>query len=470
MSKKDKIFISITILTSTMMFIFVFWLGFPGYFQTGDIYNSLSVTTDHWHPVFIAKFIQFLYFLFGKHSFYLFALNILCFYVGFSFFIIGLYIRTKSVLVYAIFIVTIIGNIFFQNFVQYHSFTFPMLLWLGCSMVFFQILVPVNNTFLNFLIKLITFIIFFFALLWRHNSILSIYPLFIIFIYLLLKRFHMKDTFRYTLFFIFLMLISACFLVLIVNKHPYILSKNVSKTTANHVFLHQIAGIVVPENDENYIPQEWYEKNKNFRDVKEMYAKYPTTADPFNVGWEPYNSNRPFLRGELFNLKRLWLKAIVKYPKNYLRHISRFYKEMWFQQPGWIFDAENIQVAPTHPWHISIASNFPKNERKITFSPLQKIIYNYLYNHKFLLIHSLGVLTGFGIFLISGGLWIFFSAFRDDILLFAVGTSFSTCSTAVMLCVFTPYPDPRYMSPVVVLSLISFIGFAAFIYLFAGPY
>ncbi len=65
---KDKVFIAGVFLTSTVLFTFVFWLGFPGYFQEGDIYNSLSVTTNHWHPVFIARFIQLLYLLFGKGS------------------------------------------------------------------------------------------------------------------------------------------------------------------------------------------------------------------------------------------------------------------------------------------------------------------------------------------------------------------------------------------------------------------
>ena len=87
MNKQDRIFIFGTILTCMALFGFVFWLGFPGYFQEGDIYNSLSVRTDNWHPVFIARWVECLYYLFGKHSFYLFALNIFCFYSGFAFFI-----------------------------------------------------------------------------------------------------------------------------------------------------------------------------------------------------------------------------------------------------------------------------------------------------------------------------------------------------------------------------------------------
>ena len=465
MSKKDYIFTSITILTSIGMCLFVFWLGFPGYFQTGDIYNSLAINTNHWHPVFIARFIECMYALFGKHSFYLFSLNIFCFYAGFAFFIIAIYIKTRTVIVYFLFLLAVLGNILLQNSIQYHILTFPMLLWLGCSMVFFQILVQSKNRYINILIKSTTLIVFFFALFWRHNAIISIYPLCAFFIYLYLKKSHIDNRLRYVLKFSFLMLMSAFFLVVFVKGHPYLLSNHLSKTTANHIFLHQIAGMVIPANDQFFIPQEWYEKNKKYQDVEEMYAKYPTVADPFNVGWEPYNSNRPFKRDGLYDLKLLWFKGILKYPSNYLKHISRYFQEMWYQNPGWIFDSNKIQEAPTHPWHINIASNFPTNERKITFSPMQKKIYNYFFKHKILLNHIVGIKTGFTLLFVSSCIWVFLLPFRTDMLFFTISTSLSTCCTAIMVCIFSPYPDPRYMSPVLVLALISSICFTTYLYL-----
>ncbi|MCI5196944.1 MAG: hypothetical protein D3919_12100 [Candidatus Electrothrix sp. AW5] len=461
---KDKVIIAGVFLTSTVLFAFVFWLGFPGYFQEGDIYNSLSVTTNHWHPVFIARFIQLLYLLFGKHSFYLFALNIFCFYAGFFFFITGFYIKTRSILTYVLFLITLIGNIFFQNFIQYHSFTFPMLLWLGCSMVFFQLFVPITNRYLRLLMRILTTVVFTFSLLWRHNAIISVYPLLAIFVYLLLKRKHINNTARYIFRFISLMAVGAFLLAFIVKVHPHLLSKNLAKTTTNHIFLHQIAGMTVPANDASFFPQAWYEDNKNFQDVKEMYKKYPLIADPFNVGWEPWESNRPFKREELSGLKLLWFKAILKYPAHYLKHISRFYKAMWFQEPGWILNPKQIQKKPTHPWHISIASNYSENERCITFSHLRGRIYDFLFQHRILLNHIIGVKIGFAVLLISFGIWIFLASFRSDILFFSLSTSLSACCTAIMVCIFSPAPDPRYMSPVLVLSLISSVGFLAFFY------
>ena len=465
MNRKDKIFISLTILTSVALFAFVFWLGFPGYFQEDDIYNYLSVTTNHWHPVSIARFLQSLYFLFGRHTFYLFALNLFCFYAGFAFFITALYIRTRNVLAYALFLITVIGNIFFQNFTQYNSFTFPMLMWLGCSMIFFQILVPVKNRYLRIAMKMLTGMVLIFALLWRHNAIVSIYPLCILFIYFYLKQKRITSKANYVLRFLALLVVSACILGFIVKVYPYVLAESMSKNMANKIFLLQIAGMVVPANDHSFIPQTWYENGKNFQNVKERYARYPQNADQFNDEWEQWSIVRPFKKDELSGLEMLWLKGILKYPSNYIKHVAGFCKTMWFQYPDWIFDSNAIQKPPANPWQIVIASNFSENERKITFSFTQKRIYDFLIRHKIVINHMVGVAIGFLILSVTGFMWLFLPSFRSDLLLFTLSTSLSTFFTAVVVCIFSPITDSRYMSPVLPLSLISLIGFITFLYL-----
>ena len=460
---------AIAVSTAVFLFSFVFWLGFPGFFQCRDIYDSLSVTTDHWHPVFIARFLQCLYSLFGRHSFYLFALNLFCFYAGTLLFTLALYIRTKKAIVYALFSVTAIGNLFFHNFVQFNSFGLSMLLWLGCSMVFFQLLVRPANSHVGFAAKIATGLVFLFALLWRHNAIVSVYPLFLLFTYIRLKGKSTGNAAAYAFRFISLMIASACVLVLIVKGHPYLLSRNVSKTAANHAFLHQIAGMVVPANDKSFIPEEWYEENKDFNDVVEVYEKYPTYADPFNmVGWTPFDKGLPFVKGELDGLETLWLRGIFTYPANYLKHVSGFIREMWFQDPAAILNSDKIQKAPYNPLHVAIASGFPENERHITFTPLRKNIYGFLFGHKVLLNHIVGVGIGFLVLLASGCIWIMVPPFRDEMLLFSVSTSLSACCTAIGVCIFSPATNPRYMSPVLVLSLISLIGFATWCWLILG--
>lgn len=453
-------FISLIILTSASLFLFVFWLGFPGYFQEGDIYNSLAGVANNWHPIFIARFVKCLYLFLGKHSFYLFALNIFSYYAGFAFFITALYLKFNTKLVFFIFSVSFIGNIFFQNFIQYHSFTLPMLLWLGLSMVFFRILIPITNKVVDRLFILSTSIVLLFALFWRHNAIISLYPIFILFCYTYLKK---CKTERFILKYIALLSFCAFVLIALVKIHPYLLSSKISKFTANHIFLHQIAGAAVPANDAALIPKEWYENGKNFQDVKELYYKYPFHADPFGVDWEPWASNKPFKLGELEDLKTIWLKAIFKHPTNYLKHISGFFRIMWFQEPGWILNTDQIQIGPVNSWHRSVAKHFKKNERKITFSPMQKKIYVFLFKYKILLNHIVGITIGIGIFFVTGFLWAFKIGYRSDLLLFSLSTSLSACVSAVMFCIFTPAPDPRYMSPILTLSLVSLLVFITFL-------
>ncbi len=453
-------FIFLIIFTSISLFIFVFWLGFPGYFQEGDIYNSLAGVENNWHPIFIAKLVKRLYLIFGKHSFYLFALNIFAYYAGFAFFITALYLRFNTKLVFFIFSLSFIGNIFFQNFIQYHSFALPMLLWLGLSMVFFQILIPIKTNATRTLFIIATSIVMMFALLWRHNAIISIFPFFIFFVYKYLKT---RNTSFFMIKYISLLCGCAFILILMVTILPHLLSSKISNLTSNHIFLHQIAGAVVPSNDATLIPEEWYVKGKNFQDVKELYVKYPLHADPFGVDWEPWLSNKPFKLEELKGLKSIWIAAIWKYPINYWEHISRYFKIMCLQDPAWIFDSDQIQTGPVHPWHKSIANNFKENERKITFSPLRKKIYIFLFNHKLILNHIVGVSFGLGILFVTGMLWVFNFHYRTDILLFSLSTSLSACVSSIVFCIFTPAPDPRYMSPILVLSLVSLLSFLTFL-------
>lgn len=434
---KDKWFIAISISTAVLLFSFVFWLGFPGYFQCRDTCESLSLTTDHWHPVFIARTVQALYTLFDSHSFYLFAMNIFCFYAGLLLFVLPLYLKTRNPISYALFFLTVIGNIFFQNFVQHNSFGFPMLMWLGCSMLFFQLLVPIANKRLRIAVKICTGIVLLFSFLWRHNAVISVYPLFILFIYLHLKRKSIDRTWAYIARFVTFMVAVAMIMVLILKGYPHVLSRNICEAPANHISLHQIAGMVTPANDESFIPSEWYEEGKGFDDLVTMYEKYPTAADPFNGGWDPTDESRFFVRGEIEGSKALWLKGIVTYPANYFGHISQFIRTMWFQYPYWIFDSDKIQRAPMSQKQKDLAQSYPEYERHITFSPMQKSIYDFLFARRIVLNHIVGIILGFAVLAMSGVIWLSLPLRRDEMLLFTFSTSLSACMTAIVVYLFS---------------------------------
>lgn len=336
-----------------------------------------------------------------------------------------------------------------------------MLIWLGSSLVFFYIVVPIKNYCLNRFVKIVIATIFLFALLWRHNAIISIYPLFILFVYLFLKNREDINHYKFILRFILIFFLCGLGLVIVVKTFPHILSKNIVKYTANHIFLHQIAANVVPENDSTMIPEEWYAKGKNFQDVKKLYNKHQLLADPFHTPWAA--SYQPFKFGEIKRLKIIWLKSILKYPANYLRHIYKFINAMWFQEPGWILNAKQIQNFNSYPKHVLISSNFPEDERKITFSQKKKKIYVFLLKNRIVLNHIIGVYLGFILLIINSCLWIIWPKIRCSILLYSLSYSISACFTAVGVCAFSPTTYPRYMAPVLILSLISFIAFLTFL-------
>ena len=76
-SLSDKKFIIITIFIGLILFIFQFWLGFPGYFQEWDWYRiqekafNLNLL-NNWDSVLCVKLLRLFFAFFGVHSFYFF--------------------------------------------------------------------------------------------------------------------------------------------------------------------------------------------------------------------------------------------------------------------------------------------------------------------------------------------------------------------------------------------------------------
>ena len=159
-------------------------------------------------------------------------------------------------------------------------------------------------------------------MLWRLNFIVTVYPMFILYTYIVLGN-NIKNKKIYFAKFTIIMIIIAALLVSIVKIFPTIFIKDMgySKLASNHIFLWQIAACAVPSNDENIIPKEWYAENKTFEDVKELYLKNRTFADPFSYRFNP---STPFKFDELEGLNKIWIKSILKHPINYLIHTIRY--------------------------------------------------------------------------------------------------------------------------------------------------
>ena len=462
LSPKDRIFLSISALLIVALFVFQFWLGFPGYHIIGDTYNSIALAKNNAHPVFIAYVMQFLYFVFGKHLYYLFLFNLVPFYAGLLFLVWGFYLRFRSAFAILLLFPLFVGNIYFQNFIEYHSFALPMMLFCGYAMVLFMLLVPLAGVKAKIMWWAIG-IVFFFAILWRHNAIFSVYPVSLALVYMWLcnRGFETKAFVKkYMQGVVACAVLCLCVVIIV----PRALTVDAAYP-ANHPFLHQMAAACVPADDSSCFKQEWYYPNKGWEDIKALYKKYPLNADPFNVFWG-YDDERPIPYGKIDGLYSQWLKSILKHPVNFAQHELRFIEAMWIQEPGWIFDSKTLQTKATHPWHKQVVSGFPESERSIVLSPLKERIYTTLFNHKILFNHAWGVALSFVVMLLSfvllittrrGGL------LTRQLLCFSFSVGFAGFFSALFIALFTPLNESRYMTPVLPLGILALVGFIAFV-------
>ena len=469
LSVNEKIFIIVNCIIVLILFIFQFWLGFPGYFQNTDNYSiiveAIANNYSNWNPVIISLTLHFLYKIFGVHSYYLFFINLFLFYLGLALIIISLYHRFKTKKVLLIYLLIFIKDIYFMNFAQVKDSTASMFIWLLYSLIFFQLSMPINNRYIRLFIKIFTAIILLFGLLWRHNFIVTIYPIFILFTYLLLKNKNIKNINNYIKSFVILMLMWAIILICIVKVFPHILGIHYNYAS-NHLILLQIAGCSVPANDDSLIPKEWYEDGKTFEDVKKTYNDNPLNADNFSTGWK---KERPFKNSNIksSNLKKVWIKYIFKYPINYIKHINRFFIEFCIKnkKSWWLMNSDFIQRLDIgfSNAYISIINRFNSNEQKITFTPLREKIYNFLFKNMFHIPIIFCVISTFIIFIINFILIFTKRIFNSNLLIYSFSVSFSSIATIFIVVSFTPIVDIRYIYPVYPISIISLISFFTFI-------
>ena len=465
LSVNEKIFIIVNCIIVLILFIFQFWLGFPGYFQWADNYviigEAIANNYSNWHPVIIPLTLHFLYKIFGVHSYYLFFINLFLFYLGLALIIISLYHRFKTKKVLLIYLLIFIKDIYFMNFSQVKDSTASMFILLLYSLIFFQLSMPINNRYIRLFIKIFTAIILLFGILWRHNFIVTIYLIFILFTYLLLKNKNIKNIKNYIKSFVISMLMWAIILICIVKVFSY-----KSNYATYHLFLLQIAGCSVPANDNSLIPKEWYEDGKTFEDVKKTYNDNPLNADNFSTGWA---KDKPFENSNIksSDLKKVWIKYIFKYPINYIKHINRFFIEFCIKnkKSWWLMNSDTIQRLDIgfNNAYISIINRFNSNEQKIAFTPLREKIYNFLFNSMVHIPIIFPVIISFIIFIINFILIFIKRIFDSNLLIYSFSVSFSSIATIFIVVSFTPVVDIRYIYPVYPISIISLISFFTFI-------
>ncbi|MGX3043839.1 hypothetical protein [Helicobacter sp. T3_23-1056] len=469
LTRKDYAFLGFAFALCAGICSFSFWLGFPGFHHFGDMLSLIMLDKSGWHPVFYIYIFQLFLSLFGEHIYYFFLFNLIPFYLGIWFLIAGFYLRFKNPFALILIFPTFIGNIYFQNFIPLSNFNLAMLLFCLYSLLLFIVLVPLDSSkkqkIISKILWILLFVLMFFAILWRHNAIFSVFPAFFVLCYIFLKDRRLAPK-LFTKYYVLLIGLSAIGSLSVVIGVPKILQTH-KGYPANHLFLHQIAGTCVPANDSSCFNSEWYLPNKNFDNVKKTYSKFPFNADALIFGDTIYDDYRTFRGGKLSKLQTQWAKSILKYPLNYIKYQSKWFENIWFQNPGWIFDAKQMQSTR----FVTHFEMFPNKERSIKFSYLREQIYNFCYNHKILLNCAWGVGVGFVILMLSSAiLWrrrkvVFADSLcqNNTLLIFAFSVSFATFWSAFFIAAFSPVTDSRYMSPILPMAIVALIGLVAFV-------
>ena len=358
-------------LFSFELFIFNFWLFYPGYLS-GDWINVMgSLSLNNWHPIMYPYLFKKLISLFGYHIYYALLFNLIPLYLGIYFIILGFWKRFQSKWCLLGILLIFIGNIFFQNIILHSSFSSPMFVFLLWSIVLYQLLVGI--TYKN---SIILFCSFIFAILSRHNAIIQVYPIFFIYAYLYIQRLKNCSLLRRFTIYIGLLFIFAGFSVLSSVAIPKIIQEQV-RYPSNHIFLHQIAGACVPHNDESCFKPEWYKKGKTYSDVETLYNMHPLFADTMT-----FSKDAPMILDKLDGLFAVWLDSILKYPNTYFNHISRFITVMWHREPvqhDVSLSQENHSLYQPVVFRMMNKRNtYPANELFYVSSQSKVQIYNFL--------------------------------------------------------------------------------------------
>ena len=460
----DHLFINKIEFIAVLLFCFQYWLYYPGYFQYYDTWRSivhgLYNTGYNWDPVLVDLEIKFIDKIGLTMGVFLF-INLFLWYSSISLIIITLYIRFKNKLIILLFIISFISQIYFYNVQYLKDFVSTLYVIFSYSIILIIIISKLNKY--RTALKCISLIALIIGMLHRHNFIVTIYPIFIWFTYDFLKSKNIKNMKKYSFYFISIMIINAIILIGIYFIFPRIFVKDANNTATYHVYYLQIAGCIVPANDSSLIPENWWGKDKNFEDLVKQYNDNPSYGDPIrNDGIIVVSPNK------IKEIKEVWIKSILKYPINYIKHMLNYTKDICFPK-YYKINLENnypnsLVLKNNNVYETFINSKFFKDNNGIKFTELKRNINNFLYNYLPEIKVFIFIIISLILFIISGILFILKKEFRNDILIFTFSSSFSSFSTFIIVVLFTPLSEYRYIYPTIPISILSLISFISFIY------
>ena len=186
---KNCVFLTFAFILCAGICGFSFWLGFPGYIYDTDTFRVLDFVLEDFGPPMNTLFIWLITLIFGKHTFYLFLLNLITLYLGIYFLIMGFYLRYKSIFSLALLLIAFIGNIYLSNFISMNYVLMANFIFCAYSGILLLILAGERIAKkIRIVLWILIFALLFLGLLWRHNAIFSAFPAFFIIIYLWLRN------------------------------------------------------------------------------------------------------------------------------------------------------------------------------------------------------------------------------------------------------------------------------------------
>ena len=434
-----------------VLFIFNFWLFFPGYINHDWAQTLAYFSLNNWQPIMYPFLLKKITDIFGYHIYYPLLFNLIPFYLGIYVLVNGLWKKFKSKWCLLGFLPIAIGNIFFQNIVAHCSFSSPMILFLLWTILLHQLLNGITRK--N---AVLAGVVFFFAVLSRHNALIQAYPVCFVYGWLIVQK--LKPNRRF-LKYIGILFLFAIMTVAISIGVPYTIKNKKPAYPAASTFLHQIAGACVPNHDESCFKKEWYDEGKTFADVEKTYAEFPLSADHMNRKWHPGHPFK-YVFVKLDGLSTMWIKSIIKYPLDYLKHINNFREEMWHSRPlDYDIFLNNQEHCISENDHEVLQKTYPEDEISYQSSELKVYIYNFLEGAFLLIPTILHVSLSFVLFGVSGFL---FLKKKDVLLLFSLSSAIAGIAASIIFCAFTPVTVPRYIYPVLISTLISAIGLVVY--------
>ena len=450
------------------LFIFQFWLCFPGFFQYGDSWASMIEGIEglyaNRNPIIIGMLLHFMYKIFGYHSFYLLFLNLLLWYTAIYILALSIYFKYKSYWSLSIVCISLLANIFFLNINHIKDVTASLWIFLSYSLILSYTIIKTTNRKINVTLILSSIIFLLIGMLWRKNFIVTIYPMFLFYSFLILKLFKFKNIKYYIFKFSSLMFIFAVLLIFIFYIFGVLFTSKKAKhysdrALTDHIFMLQIVGTSVLSGDTNLIKNEWYSNDKTFDDLKNEYNNNPVFAD--TLLWGKNHPLRFDDNNNISDLKKMWIICIFKHPLSYIRHMLNYTKTIWTIKT-WKMYSYDLELSRKYEF-LKDDNRFDYTEIKLT--PLKEEIYNFLI--KVLLDINIFnfIIASIFLFLFSLKVLIKYKTLRNNpLLIFILSTSSSSICTAVIVALFTPLATLyRYIHPVVPITIISIIAFIIFI-------